>query len=47
MLFCQMYASKFGVDVDKMMKKLWGENFFNPKTKKWQKAKNDDNKRSF
>ena len=47
MLFCQMYASKFGVAVDKMMKKLWGENFFNPKTKKWQKAKNDDNKRSF
>ena len=47
MLFYQMYASKFGVDVDKMMNKLWGENFFNPKTKKWQKAKNDDNKRSF
>jgi len=45
--FSEMYASKFGVDVDKMMKKLWGENFFNPKTKKWQKAKNDDNKRSF
>jgi len=45
--FSEMYASKFGVDIDKMMKKLWGENFFNPKTKKWQKAKNDDNKRSF
>jgi elongation factor 2 len=45
--FSEMYASKFGVDVDKMMNKLWGENFFNPKTKKWQKAKNDDNKRSF
>jgi len=45
--FSEMYASKFGVDIDKMMNKLWGENFFNPKTKKWQKAKNDDNKRSF
>jgi len=45
--FSEMYASKFGVDVDKMMNKLWGENFFNPKTKKWQKTKNDDNKRSF
>jgi len=45
--FSEMYASKFGVDVDKMMKKLWGENFFNPKTKKWQKSKNEDNKRSF
>ena len=30
---------------------LWlyytGENFFNPKTKKWAKVKADDNKRSF
>merc|ERR1711876_167973 len=45
--FSEMYASKFGVDVDKLMKKLWGENFFNPKTKKWAKSKDDDNKRSF
>jgi len=45
--FAEMYASKFGVDVDKMMKKLWGENFFNPKTKKWSKSKEEDNKRSF
>merc|ERR1712059_97950 len=43
----EMYASKFGVDTDKMMKKLWGESFFNPKTKKWSKVKDDDNKRSF
>merc|ERR1712198_351026 len=41
------YASKFGVDVDKLMKKLWGENFFNAKTKKWAKTKADDNVRSF
>jgi len=45
--FAEMYASKFGVDTDKMMKKLWGENFFNAKTKKWQKEKSEDNKRSF
>jgi len=45
--FAEMYASKFGVDVDKMMKKLWGENFFNAKAKKWQKTKEPDNKRSF
>merc|ERR1712242_471771 len=45
--FAEMYASKFGVDVDKMMKKLWGENFFNSKTKKWSKTKDEDNKRSF
>jgi len=45
--FAEMYASKFGVDVDKMMKKLWGENFFNSKTKKWSKSKDENNKRSF
>jgi elongation factor 2 len=45
--FAEMYASKFGVDIDKMMKKLWGENFFNSKTKKWSKTKDADNKRSF
>jgi len=45
--FAEMYATKFGVDTDKMMKKLWGESFFNAKTKKWSKEKADDNKRSF
>jgi len=45
--FAEIYAKKFGVDVDKLMKKLWGENFFNPKTKKWAKSKADDNTRSF
>ena len=42
-----MYAAKFGVDTDKMMKKLGGESIFNPKTKKWSKEKADDSKRSF
>jgi elongation factor 2 len=45
--FAEIYAKKFGVDVEKLMKKLWGENFFNPKTKKWAKTKGDDNTRSF
>merc|ERR1712079_585316 len=45
--FAEMYAAKFGVDTDKMMKKLWGGSFFNPKTKKWSKTKDEDNKRSF
>ena len=40
-----MYASKFGVD--KIMNKVWGESFFNPKTMKWSKSKDNDNKRSF
>ncbi|KAG2225502.1 hypothetical protein INT45_010329, partial [Circinella minor] len=33
--FAVRYSKKFGVDKEKMMQRLWGENFFNPKTKKW------------
>ena len=33
--FAARYSKKFGVDKDKMMGKLWGDNFFNPATKKW------------
>ncbi|KAJ4353633.1 translation elongation factor 2 [Didymosphaeria variabile] len=35
--FATRYAKKFGVDKTKMMERLWGDNFFNPKTKKWTK----------
>jgi len=45
--FSEMYADKFKIDVNKLMLKLWGDNFFNLKTKKWNKQKEDDNKRSF
>lgn len=45
--FAEMYADKFKIDVNKLMVKLWGDNFFNIKTKKWAKQKEDDNKRSF
>ncbi|KAG8479547.1 hypothetical protein CXB51_029160 [Gossypium anomalum] len=33
--FAKMYASKFGVDESKMMERLWGENYFDPASKKW------------
>ncbi|RYP62218.1 hypothetical protein DL769_007407 [Monosporascus sp. CRB-8-3] len=33
--FANRYAKKFGVDRNKMMERLWGDNYFNPKTKKW------------
>jgi len=33
--FAEMYGAKFGVSHEKMMSKLWGDNYFNPKTKKW------------
>lgn len=45
--FAEMYAAMFKIDVVKLMNRLWGENFFNAKTKKWAKVKDDDNKRSF
>jgi len=45
--FAEMYADKFKIDVSKLMNRLWGENFFNPTTKKWSKTKEADNKRSF
>ena len=32
--FAQLYSKKFGVPEEKMMNKLWGDNFFDPKTKK-------------
>jgi len=42
-----MFSAKFGVPTAKLMDKLWGENFFNKKTKKWSKTKKDDNERAF
>jgi len=35
--FARMYAKKFGTDEEKMAKRLWGDSYFNPKTKKWTK----------
>ncbi|KAI0219235.1 translation elongation factor 2, partial [Massospora cicadina] len=39
--FADRYAKKFGVDKEKMMGRLWGENYFNPKTKKWTTKSTD------
>merc|ERR1712176_977837 len=33
--FAKIYASKMGVDKEKMMKRLWGDSFFNAKKKVW------------
>jgi len=45
--FAEMYADKFKIDANKLMGRLWGDNFFNSTTKKWAKQKENDNKRSF
>jgi elongation factor 2 len=33
--FSRIYSAKFGIDCNKMMKKLWGDNYFDQSTKKW------------
>jgi len=33
--FAKIYATKMGVDKEKMMKRLWGDAFFNAKKKTW------------
>jgi len=33
--FARIYASKMGMDKDKMVKRLWGDSFFNAKKKTW------------
>ncbi|KAH0843671.1 Elongation factor 2 [Fonsecaea pedrosoi] len=42
--FAVRYAKKFGVDKTKMMERLWGDNYFNPKTKKWTKTAEHEGK---
>ncbi|QLL30670.1 hypothetical protein HG536_0A04850 [Torulaspora globosa] len=39
--FANRYAKKFGVDKVRMMERLWGDSYFNPKTKKWTNKDTD------
>ncbi len=39
--FARMYASKFKIEEAKIMSKLWGENFYDAKAKKWRKSKTE------
>jgi len=45
--FADLYSTMFKVPTAKLMDKLWGENFFSKKTKKWSKVKAEDNERAF
>jgi elongation factor 2 len=45
--FSEMYAAKFGVEVEKLMKNLWGDRFFDPATKKWANSQAGNAKRGF
>jgi len=35
--FASMYSKKFGIETPKLMKRLWGDNFYDAKGKKWVK----------
>jgi elongation factor 2 len=41
-MFAKTYAVKFGVSREKMMEKLWGDNYFDQKAKKWKNHKESD-----
>jgi len=41
-IFAKTYSKKFGVSREKMMEKLWGDNFFDAGGKKWKNHKEGD-----
>ena len=46
--FAKMYANKLKQDKSKLAKRLWGDNYYNPKEKKWSTEPEDENvKRAF
>jgi elongation factor 2 len=45
--FAEMYAEKFGIQGEKLMKNLWGERYFNPENKKWTSTGDGKLKRGF
>jgi elongation factor 2 len=45
--FAELYSSKFGIEVNKLMKRLWGDQFYNKKTKKWSKIQEAGYDRGF
>lgn len=34
--FAKIYSNKFGINMNKMMEKLWGDNYFDLSAKKWR-----------
>jgi elongation factor 2 len=45
--FSEMYASKFKIEVPKLMKRFWGDNFYSPKDKKWSTNQSEGYVRGF
>jgi len=45
--FAGLYAKKFGSDVESLSDRIWGDNYFNPKTKKFTKSAQEGAVRGF
>jgi len=45
--FGEMYAQKLKLPIEKMMKRLWGDQFYDGKNKKWSKSGGEGFKRGF
>jgi len=45
--FAEIYAAKFKIEPSKLMKRLWGDQFYNPKEKKWNKSGGEGYVRGF
>lgn len=45
--FAEIYSSKFKIDPPKLMKRLWGDQFYNAKERKWNKSGGEGYVRGF
>lgn len=45
--FAEIYSSKFKIDPPKLMKRLWGDQFYNAKERKWSKSGGEGYVRGF
>lgn len=45
--FAEIYSQKFKIEPQKLMKRLWGDQFINAKTKKWGKVGGENCVRGF
>ena len=45
--FATRYSAKFNVERNKLMNRFWGDNYFNPKTKKWSNKQSPGAERGF
>jgi len=45
--FAELYSERFKIETSKLMRRLWGDQFYNPTEKKWTKEKTEGSVRGF